>query len=252
MTSTARLSACGGRVLRMAATAPQRWSRPQPHPDGSLDVFHSLVGDGLFDGESHRTQVSVRGRMRLHLLGIAATPIRSVRPAVTAVRLSVEEGASLFYLPGALVPHAHTSSSHSLVADVSAGGSLLAGSIVTAGRTAMGESGGFSQLRLRTTIRSSGALLIADDATLVPAEAPLSGPGQFAGAEAFVTLAAVGECSAMAAASWPVLPSSPAVVAGTSALRGDGVVLRALADSLGSAQSFVAAAAAAAGFVEFR
>lgn len=247
MNSRARLVVARGRVLRLAATAPQRWSRPLVS-SGRVQVVHQLVGDGLFDGECHRTSIAARDGSHLTVLGIAATPLRSLVPASVAVRLSVDATSSLCYLPGALIPHAGTGSSHALLATVEPGGSFLAGSILLAGRTGMGESGAFDHLRFRTVIRSAGRLVLAEDATLRPAETPLAGPASFAGADASLSLVAVGGCADAAASAWPSLVDLPGVVAGVSLLRGGGVALRGLAATLGDARAMVLQASRLAGF----
>lgn len=251
VTSTARLSVTGGRVTRMAAGTPQRWSRAQTAANGSLRVIHTLVGDGLFDGECHRTRISASGSGTLYVLGVAATPIRSSRHAFAATKITVGEEAAVCFLPAALVPHAGTSSTHSLVASVARGGSLLAGSIVAAGRTGMGEYGRFHRLRMRTSLTAAGQVELREDAVIHPGETPLDGPALFAGAEVAFTLFAAGTCASQAAACWSNLHLPPDVIAGVSRLRGDGVVLRGLAGSLGAAQAFLWAAGTAAGFPEF-
>jgi len=233
--SRARLvvDAPGGRPRMLAsAGVPQRWASTRIAHDGWVEAVHQAVGDGVFAGDEHRAHIEARGTSLL-VRGLTATPLRRGR-AATVTRLVAREGATLVHFPGPLLPQVDAEHVNALRLDADATSRLLAASIVTPGRTGMGERGRFTQLRMRTVARVGGALAFAEDATLAPAAAPIDGPAVFDGAAAAVSLLAMGDW-ALADPQWwrDFLP--PEARGGASRLRMGGVCVRLLAPSLGGA-----------------
>lgn len=236
--SILRVAACGAgsRTATAAASSPQRWTATRPARDGWLDVTHQLLGDGIFGGDHHRMRVSLEAGTKAVLRSVTATSLRGGPESSFAARVTVRAGASFFYLPGALIPHAGSThvSSLNIVADGSA--RVLAAAVVTPGRTGMGERAQFDALRMRTRVTHGGELLLAEDATFEPESAPFDSEAVFAGAGAVVSVIAAGPWCASAVEWWANLFSDVGVAGYAGPLRlGQGVRAAAICGSLGAA-----------------
>jgi urease accessory protein len=248
-TSRARLSAVciasSGRIARAAATAPQRWNIPRRAADGWCEATHQLLGDGVFGGDVHRTAITAGGRTRLVARSVAAVPLRGPGAGATVTHLRAGPGATLVYLPGALIPQRDSDHTAALRIHVADGARVVAASIVVPGRSGMGERGAFKRLRLRTVARAGGRLAFAEDAVYEPSTADIDGPGMFAGAAAALTVLAVGVWPAGGEVLWERLAGCPGIVGGAGSLRLGGSCFRGLCNSLGAALAGVAALEAA-------
>jgi len=239
VTSSARLVSSGdagdSRIQSARATAPQRWALSRPRKDGWNEVVHQLLGDGVFGGDSHRTAIVAGESSRLVVRGIAPTALRGGLASSMVTRIEVRTRASLLYFPGALVPHTGSNHATSLRIDVEVGGSALVATVMTPGRTGMGERGAFEYLRLRTAISVGREFCLSEDASLKGAV--LAGAGGFGSASAYLSIVAVGASVASRPEWWSQL-ESPAPIA-VSSLRCGGIACRALFGTLGEAQQFL-------------
>lgn len=189
-----RAEACSGetRVTRLAASMPQRWTATRAGADGWVEATHQVLGDGVFAGDHHRLRVSAGAGSRLVVRAVSATSLRAGAESSLATHVSVARGASVLLLPGALIPHAGSAHVSSLAVRAEPGARVVAGSIVTPGRTGMGERAAFRSLRMRTTLLCGRELLAAEDATISPESTPLESEAVFAGADAIVSFVASG------------------------------------------------------------
>lgn len=219
-----------------AATTPQRWTIARGARDGWLDVTHQLLGDGVFGGDSHRTSIVAKPEARLGIRAVAATPLRGEAPGTTVTHLRAAEGASLLYLPGALIPHLGSNHRNVLRIDAAAGSRVLAASIVVPGRTGMGERNAFCSLRMRTVVTYGGRLALAEEALVRPDSFAIDGPAGFAGDGASIAVIALGDWPSLDSGWWHASTDVPGIAGGAAPLRSDGVVFRALAVHLGAAQ----------------
>ncbi|MBI2765066.1 MAG: urease accessory protein UreD [Chloroflexi bacterium] len=249
-TSRARLvAACIGgseRIARAEATAPQRWTLARRAADGWCGATHQLLGDGVFGGDLHRTAITAGAATRLVVRSMAAMPLRGPGPGATVTHLRAGPGATLIYLPGALIPQRDSDHAAGLRIDAAAGARVLAATIVVPGRSGMGERGAFRRLRLRTVVHAGGRLAFAEDAVYEPSSADIDSPGMFAGAAASLTVLAAGAWPAGGEALWERLVSCAGIVGGGGSLRAGGSCFRGLCDSLGAALAGVAALETAA------
>lgn len=220
-----------------SATVPQRWATTRIAHDGWVEAVHQAVGDGVFAGDEHRAHIEARGAALL-VRGLTATPLRRGRAAAVA-RLCARDGATLVHLPGPLLPQVEADHVNALRIDTDATSRVLAASVVTPGRTGMGERGRFTRLRMRTVARVNGRLAFAEDATTGPAIASIDGPAIFDGMAASVSLLAIGDWPLAEAEWWSaILPAGGR--GGASRLRMGGVCVRLLTPSLGTAIDLLA------------
>ncbi len=236
---------CGpvARVSRAGAYSPQRWTTTRPARDGWLDVAHQLLGDGVFAGDHHRMRVRAKAGTNLVVRAVAATSLRAGAMSSFASRISVGAGASCIYLPGALIPHAGSAHVSSLAVRAADDARVLAVTVVTPGRTGMGERGSFTSLRMRATLVAGEEVLLAEDADFAPGTTPLDSEATFAGAGAVVSAVVSGDWDASTVEWWATLFADTDVAGYAGSLRGirtRGVRVAAICSSLGAAQRVVA------------
>ena len=237
------------RVEAASAEAPQRWAIARPAADGWLEATHQFLGDGVFGGDAHRTTVEVDGGASVLVRAVSALPLRRGARGGVVTRLQVAPGASLLYVPGALIPQAGADQVHALRIDAAATSRVLAASVLVPGRGGMGEDNRYRRLRLRNVVRVDGALAFAEDATVEPSMASAvasGGPADFAGHAAAISVIALGPWTAYPDRWLTDLCMREGILGGASALRTGGACLRALAPTLGDAQRLLAAIEAAA------
>ncbi|MEO8540363.1 MAG: urease accessory protein UreD [bacterium] len=238
--SVARLRAmrCAGqtRIATASATSPQRWNLAQTSRDGWANVTHQLMGDGVLGGSVSRTSIHVAPEAAVVVRGVTATALRSGTASLAATRITVAPGGGLIYLPGALVPHHSSGHAGTLRIDTGGTANVLAASTLVPGRTAMGESGSFSSLRLRTSWFHEGFLQFLEDAE--PLSGELSGKASFGESEGFVSMLAAGTWAPAMSDWWRQFDPVEGLV-GVSQLREMGVAVRALFSTLGAADRFL-------------
>jgi urease accessory protein UreH len=226
------------RVALASATAPQRWVLSR----GARCALatHQVIGDGVFGGDTLLCRIDAGPGAVVTVRSVAATPLRAGAPSAMVTRIRAVRGATVVYLPGALIPQAGSDHTSSLRVTADADAKVLAASVVVPGRSAMGERGAFRRLRLRTEVRAGGRLVLREDAAFDPQLAPVDSLAMFAGQGAAVTCLAVGAWAAARPEWWEWTSAIPGVVGGAGRLRGDGgATFRALCGSLGEAQWLV-------------
>jgi urease accessory protein UreH len=233
-----------GHESRAKAVAPQRWSIASAGPWG-VEVVHQLLGDGVFGGDCHRLSIVAGRRSRLLVRAVTATAVRAGGASALVTHLRVRAGSTLVYLPGALIPHAGSEHTSVLRVGVDAGGALLAASVVTPGRVAMGEHGTFAQLRQQTVVRVDRALAFAEHTEMAPLLLRPASAGAFGGYGAFLTLLACGAHPAAQQSWWDRLREPANAVGGASPLRLGGVIFRGLCATFGEAAAILEAVAVA-------
>lgn len=225
-----RLVRRGGvtRIAAMRAETPQRLSVGSP--SDWLVAYHQLLGDGFFPGESLTLAVEAGPGTRTVLRSATASPARCGKPSLAATRLLVGPGATLVYVPGALLPHAGAVHGASLAVRVAPGGSCIVAHVILPGRTAH-EQGRYRYLRLRTRAAVAGELALAEDLSMGPDDWPT-------GAGALLTVLALGDTPAARPEWWDRAALGPLAV---SPLRTGGCAARGLFSTISEAADLTAA-----------
>ena len=170
---------------------------------------------------------------------------------MAAVHISACAGATVLYLPGAVVPHAGATHTSVLRIDTRQGGRALAAAILVPGRSGLGERLAFESLRFRTTALIDGREVFSEEMEATGGGA-LDGPGGFAGAGVFVNILAVGHWDLANSGWWQALELPVSMVGGASTLAPGLLSFRALGGTLGDATAFVNGVAERAGREFFR
>lgn len=172
--------------------------------DGSAELIVQGVGPGYLPGDRLAIDVSVGSGASLTLRGQGATkvfPSPQGVPAVVEVRLTVDAGGRLVYLPGELIPFRDSVLEQVTRIQVAVGGALALGEILTPGRVAMGEVNAFARLRLDVEARYGGQTRLIERARLEPARRPLTSLGRHGAQPIAGSLYLIGD-------GW-ALPASP-------------------------------------------
>ena len=229
-------------VLRAHHAEPAR-------PDLASVILASPAG-GILQGDLVTIDIRVGPGARLRLGTQSATRIYRT-PTVEAqqlVRLEVEAGGYLEYMPGPFIPYAGSTFTSSTTAVVDSRGALIIGEVVGPGRAARGEILAFERFSSRVGIERGDGELLATDAVILDRREPMRDVGALGPFVAIGTLLVIR----------PGFPASTlldggspgdrsATMVGASSLPNDaGAWFRALTGQLGEAVRIIAAAGEAA------
>lgn len=151
------------------------------YPDEALpDLAHLFLANptaGIFAGDRMTIRVRIRAGGRAHLTTQAATRVHAMPggAATQTIRLVVEEGAALEWLPDPLIPFRGARLTQATTLTIATGGTLIYGDILTPGRSASGEQLAYTRLTTRLTLaRPDRQSLYREAFSLVPgARSPL-------------------------------------------------------------------------------
>jgi urease accessory protein len=218
-------------------------------PDMASVILASPAG-GILQGDRLRIDVTVGSGAKLRVGTQSATRIyRSpVGEALQEVRLEVEAGGYLEYLPNPFIPYAGSRFISGTTAVVAPDATLMISEVVAPGRAARGEILAFERFESAVDIARPDGTLLATDAVILDRREPMGLAGSLGRYVAVGTLLVIGPGISPsilrdAVDAW----AAPSAFVGVSTLPNDaGAWLRVLADSVGEADAVVAAAHAAA------
>jgi urease accessory protein len=157
---------------------------------------------GILAGDRLAAEFHLLDGVRLRLAAPAATRVHTMAPGQSAgqsITFHLAAGAALTYWPHQLIPYAGADYRQETVFRLDPAASLVAGELLTPGRTAFGEAFAYSALRLRTHIYLGPSLVLADRPLLRPgAEGGLGRPGMLAGYSHLGSLYLAGAAAATA------------------------------------------------------
>lgn len=166
-------------------------------PATRLDAMMINTAGGITGGDRFQTEARAGTGSRLTLSTQAAERAYRAQPGETGrlnVRLSVEAGARIDWLPQETLLYDNSALARRLEIDVARDATLFAVEAFVFGRHAMGETLTSLQLHDRWRVRRGGTLVFADDLRLSGAVAgPLANPFAFAGSGAMATLLFIGD-----------------------------------------------------------
>jgi urease accessory protein len=136
-------------------------------PDASPDLDAVIVntGGGLLGGDAFALSVNVKKTASLSITTQSAEKVYQAldAPSRVDVRLTLEEGAKLHWIPQETILFSGAGLERSICADIASDSELLIAESVTFGRLAMGESMIAGSLKDRWRISRDGQLIYADD-----------------------------------------------------------------------------------------
>jgi urease accessory protein len=218
-------------------------------PDLASVLLASPAG-GILQGDQLTIDIRVGPGARLRVGTQSATRIYRT-PAGGArqvVRLEVEAGGYLDYLPDPYIPYAGSQFTSGTTAIVAADAVLMIGEVVAPGRAARGEILAFERFESRVEIAMPVGTLLASDAVILDRREPMRVVG------ALGRYVAVGTLLVIRSGFSPSIlrhaatnRAGPSVSVGASTLPNDaGAWVRVLSDNLGEAVAVLQAAHTAA------
>jgi urease accessory protein len=150
---------------------------PVHYRNERAEVIVQEVGPGIFPGDRLEIDVTVNEGAALTVLGQSATRVYAStggRSSEVSTVLKVARGATLWWLPGDIIPFrdAMYGARTAVVLDEGARFALL--EILTPGRLAMGEWDAYQRLDLRLRIDVAGKPVFTERSVLDPEKRPLS------------------------------------------------------------------------------
>ena len=167
---------------------------PLHYRDGRAELILQDVSPGIFPGDRLQIRVAVDDGAALTVSAQGATKVYPSPSGILSeiqTSLSVSRGATLWWLPGALIPFRdarYLARTTVTVADESRFALL---EVITPGRLAMGERDLYGQLDLRLHIETGGRPLLIERAVLDPLARPpemVGRRGQFACSGSLITI----------------------------------------------------------------
>jgi urease accessory protein len=222
-----------------AQEPPWKVIRAFAQPGGGALVHLHNVSGGVLAGDRLSLDIDVGPRAAVQVTSTGATRLyrhrEGTQDSEQRVTIAVREKALLEYLPDPLIPFAGSRHSQDTSITLDRGATLFWWEVTAPGRLAAGERFAYDRLRVKSSVRASGRLVLQENFRLDPKQRPLA------------SIARLGEYTHMASfyafqegrppAEWRELEDSLNQVAirrssgtvwGASTLASDGVIVRGL------------------------
>jgi urease accessory protein len=221
---------------------PLKVVRAFTQPDGAALVHLHNVSGGVLAGDRLSLDIQVGPQAEAQVTSTGATRLYRHRAgaedSVQRVTISVGENALLEYLPDPVIPFAGSRHEQHTSISLASGATVFWWEVLTPGRLAAGERFAYQRLRMSSSIRAAGRLVLREDFLLEPER---RSPSQIARMGAYSYMAsfyAVQE--GRPAEDWRELENrlnqvtigrSQDAVWGASTLVSDGVIVRGLSST---------------------
>ncbi len=154
-------------LLEAHCEFPLQILRPQRAADEWLQLILLTPSGGLLDGDELQAEIVVERGAELELRTQAATQLHSGRSSQTW-SMCLHEGASLSYVPHALVPHAGATHRTRLSIAMAGSARLLVAEAVAPGRTHLGELFAYDELCSDLDVLRDGTLVARERQVVQP------------------------------------------------------------------------------------
>lgn len=216
-------------------TPPYKVAHPFPEAGGGIRIMVMSASAGTLEDDRYEEAYTIGAGSRLTVTGQSYTKIFKMEQgrAERRIRLTVENGAVLRFLPPPAIPFANSRYRTETIAHVAPGGSLLYRDILSCGRAGMGEVFRFAEYRSALSVFCGGHPVLRERTRLCPSVQPLSGLGYYEGYTHQATLFFFGKIAPPAPALLSVLESARDVDAGVTDTPRGGRLIRLLGKSAG-------------------
>lgn len=202
------------------------------------------MGGGMLGSDALSLDIHLAAGAHASIGTIGATRLLpAAAGCAQRIRIGLESGSSLHYLPEPLIPCARAWYQQRTEVDVDAGATALIGEVVTPGRAAHGERFAFAHLSLGLRVRREGRLILVERLVLDPAAGHR--PVALGGHTHIASLTLVGPAATLAlAAEIQALLRARGLNGSASLATGELLVARVLGDSAYALQHALRAIAA--------
>ena len=175
----------GGRTVITDSffSSPIKIAKPFYYADHT-EIMMMTASAGMLDGDIYEIEIVVKENASLKFTGQSFTKIFKAGEkggASQRVKISVENGGRLLYLPQPVIPFAESVFDGRTEIFLGNEAAFVMQDIFSCGRTAMNEHFAFKSYRSRTSVHIDGRLAYLDNVKLLPNKADLSGIGFFEG-----------------------------------------------------------------------
>ncbi|MCC8042506.1 MAG: urease accessory protein UreD [Oscillospiraceae bacterium] len=169
-------------ITHSSFTAPLKIAQPF-YRDGYTEVMMMAAAAGILEGDFYDISLTVRKGAALKFTEQSYTKIfkSGKKGSSRRIRITVESGGRLHYLPTPTIPFAGSAFCDSTEIHLESGSKFIMTDILSAGRIAMNERFAFKSYRTRTAVYSDERLCFLDNRRLVPSKCDLAGIGFFEG-----------------------------------------------------------------------
>lgn len=163
-------------------TAPLKIASPF-YRDGYTEVMMMAASAGILDGDMYDIEITVKENASLKFTAQSYSKIFKADKtgAKQRVRITVESGGSLIYMPCPAIPFADSIFDSRTEVRLKSDSTFVMTDILACGRGAMNEHFAFKSYRSRTAVYCDDRLCFLDNQRLIPDDADLSGTGFFEG-----------------------------------------------------------------------
>ncbi len=161
-----------------AQDPPWKVVRAFPQAGGGTLVHLHNVSGGVLAGDRLSLDIEAGPRTAVQITSTGSTRLyrhrEGAQDSVQHVTIAAREGALLEYLPDPLIPFAGSRHFQNVAIALDAGATLFWWEVQAPGRLAAGESFAYDRLRVRSSIRAGGRLILQEDFLLNPKTKPLA------------------------------------------------------------------------------
>ena len=163
-------------------TSPFKITKPFER-GGGAEIMIMQASAGILEGDSQEMEFNIRSESRVIITGQSYTKLFRMEKgrAEQKVKIRVEKGASLCYLPCPVIPFADSEFLGRNEIYLEKGARFAMQDILACGRKAMGERFDFRKYHSRTVVYEDDKPVFADNTRLVPEEFRINGIGYFEG-----------------------------------------------------------------------
>ncbi len=222
-----------------AQDPPLKVVRAFLQPNGGTLVHLHNVSGGVLAGDRLSLEIDVGAGAAVQVTSTGATRLyrhrEGAQDSEQLVTIAVREGALLEYLPDPLIPFAGSRHCQDTAITLDSGATLFWWEVMAPGRLAAGERFAYDRLRMRSSIRGGGRLIVKENFLLDPKERPLASIARLG---KYTHIASFYACQeGRTPADWRELEDrlnqvacrlTSGTVWGASALACDGVIVRGL------------------------
>lgn len=164
-------------------TSPIKIAKPF-YRENFTEIIMMTASAGMLDGDIYDIEIKVCSGAKLKFTGQSFTKIFKSGEkggVFQKVKIHVENGGTLFYLPKPIIPFAESCFENRAEIFLENSSHFVMGDIISCGRKAMNEEFLFNEYRSRTAVHIDGKLDFLDNIRLAPKEFSPTGIGFFEG-----------------------------------------------------------------------
>ena len=169
------------RITELVSNQPVKWLNPVESPDYCA-LYLSGYGGGIVQGDQIEIQLNAKANTKVALTTQSFTKAFKNDLGVDSLQemiSSLEEKATLVFLPDPLIPQKKSRLKNKQQWDLEKGSSLIIADWFNAGRSTMDEVFSFQKLETELSIKYDNEILIWENFNFTPASIPSQFPSIF-------------------------------------------------------------------------